>query len=180
MDAKTAAPSNDPKLSVPAAAGELAPSNFGDIFGQRRGSQEAQDPAVSDRIEKQLREALALKERGNELFGQGDKLEAMKQWHLASLHSAGINSFGGSHTSTEKQNQRAKAITIAVFNNLAGCYLSELKFEKVLYATGKVLALDEANVKAHYRLARALIAMNNTQKAASHLDKAMEFAPNGG
>ncbi|CAO1623169.1 unnamed protein product [Parajaminaea phylloscopi] len=142
------------------------------------GPGEEQDPEVRKRIERQLAEALEFKDEGNRLYGEGKKLEAMRKWHFASLHSAGINSFGGSKTSTEEQNQRAKAITVAVFNNLASCYLSDDKLDKVIYATGKVLALDDANVKAHYRRARAYVAMGSPQKAATHLDKAMELAPN--
>lgn len=97
----------------------------------------------------------------------------------ASLHSAGINSFGGIRKSTDKQIEDAKAITIAVFNNLASCYLSQNRWDKVLYATDKVLSLDAANIKAHYRRARAFVATDRVQEAAEHLDKAMESAPNG-
>lgn len=53
------------------------------------------------------------------------------------------------------------------------------KYDKVLLATAKVLKVDENNVKAHYRRAKALMCLGDTVKAAQHLDKAFDVAPDG-
>lgn len=53
------------------------------------------------------------------------------------------------------------------------------KYEKVIYAAGKVLALDEKNVKALYRRAKAYKELGDEKKAARDLDRAMELAPGG-
>ncbi|PWN19836.1 TPR-like protein [Microstroma glucosiphilum] len=146
--------------------------------GTTASSDAASSPA-QDRVAHQIGIALKLKEEGNALFAKGDRLGAMTKWHHALLNSAGINSLATQYgsKSTEEQNKNAQSITMAVQNNLASCYLSDKKYEKVIYAAGKVLALDEKNVKALYRRAKAYKELGDQKKAAKDLDKAMELAP---
>lgn len=90
-------------------------------------------PSKVSSVESNLQKALELKEEGNRLYAEAtadnkDKddneahLGALRCWHTALLHCAGINSFASMYgsKSTPTQDKRAQDLTIALRLNLAG------------------------------------------------------------
>ncbi len=65
------------------------------------------------------------------------------------LYCAGINSFASLYgaRSNEEENERAAGITSAVYNNMAACYIRQVKWDKAVYAATKALALAPKNLK---------------------------------
>lgn len=80
-------------------------------------------------IRGRLEEALSLKERGNEFFGEREWKKAVRKYHHALMYCKGITdkldvipglAAAGGLKSTEEEKREATAITVAVTNNLAG------------------------------------------------------------
>ncbi|KAJ9478741.1 TPR_REGION domain-containing protein [Pseudozyma hubeiensis] len=130
-------------------------------------------------IDEQLVKAEELKSLGNKAYEQEDLTEALKQWHYSLLYCAGINSFASLYgaRSTDSENERAAAITSAVYNNMAACYLRQAKWEKAAYAASKALALVPDNLKALYRRGEAYLELGRNQLAAKDIDTALDLRP---
>ncbi|PWN24841.1 TPR-like protein [Jaminaea rosea] len=139
--------------------------------------------AQPSRIDSQLATALRLKEEGNALYAKGDIPGAKRCWHHANLNSSGVTSMrqqlglGEEGKDDEETKKRAGEITAAVMNNLSSCYLAEKNYDKVLYSTSKVIAIDPQNVKAQFRRASALFELRRVTEAAQAIDVAMEKSP---
>ncbi|PWN92185.1 hypothetical protein FA10DRAFT_300706 [Acaromyces ingoldii] len=135
-------------------------------------------------VEANLKKALELKEEGNRLYAEAANdadalLAALRCWHTALLHCAGINSFASMYgaKSTPGQDKRAQDLTVALRLNLAACYIKEAKYDKAIYATTKVLETDDKNLKALYRRSLARLRTGDLQRAAQDLDLALEQSP---
>lgn len=97
------------------------------------------------------------------------------------LYCAGINSFASLYgaRSNEEENERAAGITSAVYNNMAACYIRQVKWDKAVYAATKALALAPKNLKALYRRAEAYLELGKNQLAAQDIDLALDLRPQG-
>lgn len=144
-------------------------------------SSTSKSPETLDRLDAQLATAAKHKEEGNAHFASGNVTGAMTSWHFALLNSSGINALASTYggKNTEEHTKRAQSITVAAQNNLASVYLTQGKYEKVVYATTKVLGLDEKNIKALYRRAKARLKLGQVKKAAEDVDKALEIDGKG-
>lgn len=130
-------------------------------------------------IDEQLLRADELKALGNKAYEQDNLTEALKEWHHSLLYCAGINSLANLYgaRSTDTENERAAAITSAVYNNMAACYLRQAKWEKVVYAASKALTLEPKNLKALYRRGEAYLELGRNQLAAIDIDNALDLRP---
>ncbi|CAO1629657.1 unnamed protein product [Sympodiomycopsis kandeliae] len=133
----------------------------------------------TNKLTAQLAKAQEYKAQGNKLYAEGDRQGAKQAWHFTLLHSSGINALANQYGGQNSQEEiaTAQSITVAAHNNLASCYMAEEKWDKVVVSANKVISLDEKNVKAYYRRAKAWLKLNHIQRAADDLDKAMEISP---
>ncbi|KAN0062199.1 hypothetical protein ACQY0O_005379 [Thecaphora frezii] len=131
-------------------------------------------------VHHRLQTAVQYKNQANAHFAASRLDDALKAWHHALLYSAGINSLATLYgaRSTEEQNDRARDVTLAVWNNMAACYLQQERWEKAILVTTKVLAVQPKNLKALYRRTKAHLGLDALQAAAQDLDTALDASPN--
>lgn len=112
-----------------------------------------------------LDEGLALKERGNHLFKEGQFPEAIKQYKLGILRTRALqnrgrsmamfSSAGGAKPLTDEEENEFKQLTQSLHANLSACYLKRDDWDKAVKYAAVVLDSDPANVKSMLRLGQA-------------------------
>jgi tetratricopeptide (TPR) repeat protein len=109
---------------------------------------------------------------GNEHFKKGDLKKAMGAYHNALMYLKSLN--GPSQELSEK----AKAIKLACYLNLAAAQLKESHWDKVIKYSTEALVIEPKNVKALFRRGKAHHNDKNLDAAEADLEAALRVEPN--
>ena len=123
---------------------------------------------VPEKIEK----AKAEKDKGNELFQQGEHKQALASYHYAKLYVKGLVNL------TDEEKSAIKAVELSCNLNMAAVYIKFQWWQKAISASTSVLESDPNNVKALFRRGKAYLELNNTERARADLLQAIKLSPN--
>ncbi|KAG2428594.1 hypothetical protein HYH02_014296 [Chlamydomonas schloesseri] len=123
-----------------------------------------------ERLERAERRRLT----GNELFKAGQYKEALAKYAMALsyLDEDFMFQLAGHYL------DKAEAVKVLVHLNMAATQLKTGDWNTAIYNCGQVLALDENNVKALFRRAKAQKELSRTEEARADLEKAIKLEPN--
>ncbi|KAJ3020166.1 Tetratricopeptide repeat protein 9A [Thoreauomyces humboldtii] len=136
----------------------------------------------ADTINVKLAKGKEEKDKGNAQFKAGNVTEALRSYHTATLYLTGLDNaamsaFVPGQALAEELKADIKETLKACYSNMAACYIKQSKFDKCISTCTKIIALDPANPKAHYRRGLSYLALNNADAALSDQKKAAELAP---
>jgi tetratricopeptide (TPR) repeat protein len=103
------------------------------------------------------------KEEGTELFKGGNYRPAAARYHKSLTHCAKFFDL------TKEDEAEVKALKLALYLNLASCYIKMENWENVLRNCTDALSLDDKNVKALFRRAQYYEAKKDWDKALADL-----------
>eukprot|EP00029_Vermamoeba_vermiformis_P005095 TRINITY_DN1673_c0_g1_i1.p1 TRINITY_DN1673_c0_g1~~TRINITY_DN1673_c0_g1_i1.p1 ORF type:complete len:384 (-),score=115.61 TRINITY_DN1673_c0_g1_i1:42-1124(-) len=109
---------------------------------------------------------------GNEHFKKGENKKAMGAYHNALMYLKSLNGPSQEHA------DKAKAIKLACYLNLAAAQLKESNWEKVIKYSSEALTIEPNNVKALYRRGKAHHNDKNLDAAETDLETALRVDPN--
>jgi tetratricopeptide (TPR) repeat protein len=151
--------------------------------------------AVGDKLAQKSADKIAkareLKNDGNTAFNAGNYRTAIKKYHHALMYTKAVVTQGDlsvipgleqltKHKATDEEKAEATELSLTVSNNLAACFLSTEKWEKVVEYASKVLEAHPDNAKALFRRGTACIHLNLIDKAKCDLTRAQEITPDNG
>lgn len=140
--------------------------------------------AIADKIE----QANLLKRQGNLYVGQGEFKRALASYakvfaYVNGLSVAGDAMYqyakgGAGETASKEQGDQIQVIKVAVWANMALCYLKLGEHpEKALSVCDKVLELEPQHSKARFRKAQAMIQLKHYENALKLLSEMLEEEP---
>lgn len=118
-----------------------------------------------------LEQSAIVKEKGTQYFKEGKYKQASVQYkRIVSWleHETGL---------AEEEEQKAKALRLAAYLNLAMCYLKLLEPSAAKENCDKALELDKANEKALFRRGEALYAMKEYDGARGDFQQVIQLYP---
>ena len=139
----------------------------------------AQTPVLTtvDKIAK----AKELKTLGNTSFQVNDFQAALRHYHSATLYISGLDTNLQSivpQPTMEKEVKLEISSTLAsLYLNLSACHLKMKNYPKTIFYADKTIVVNPDLAKAYFRRGQANIQLNNLDKAAVDLKKAIELAP---
>eukprot|EP01122_Echinamoeba_exundans_P010741 TRINITY_DN4079_c0_g1_i2.p1 TRINITY_DN4079_c0_g1~~TRINITY_DN4079_c0_g1_i2.p1 ORF type:complete len:189 (+),score=47.26 TRINITY_DN4079_c0_g1_i2:39-569(+) len=123
-------------------------------------------------VPEKIAKAEEYKLKGNEAFKTGNLKEALRNYHVATIHIKGLMQ------TTEEQKKTIDAINLACQSNMVACYMKLEEWEKVMNTCTTILTKDPNNVKALFRRGRAHIFRQNLDLAKADLNAAKALSPN--
>ncbi|KAM6960907.1 peptidyl-prolyl cis-trans isomerase FKBP4 [Aplochiton taeniatus] len=118
-----------------------------------------------------LEQSTIVKEKGTQYFKEGKYKQASVQYkRIVSWleHETGL---------AEGEEQKAKALRLAAYLNLAMCYLKLQEPSAAKENCDKALELDEANEKALFRRGEAMYAMKEFDRARGDFQQVIQLYP---
>eukprot|EP00054_Salpingoeca_dolichothecata_P021427 m.137152 g.137152 ORF g.137152 m.137152 type:complete len:191 (+) comp23980_c1_seq5:52-624(+) len=139
------------------------------------------------KFQEDFEKAKTHKAQGNELFKQGEHQKALREYHLAHLHTKAINtgqqfskqSFAGVAEKPMPANftKEVKETHISLLNNMAACHTKLARWERVISLTTELLGMDGNNKKALFRRCQAYIETKQLIKARPDVEAGLKLAP---
>ncbi|XP_069484223.1 peptidyl-prolyl cis-trans isomerase FKBP4 [Ambystoma mexicanum] len=121
--------------------------------------------------EEKLEQGAIVKERGTQYFKDG-------KYKQASLQYKKIVSWLENESGLSGENgEKAKALTLAAFLNLAMCHLKSKEYPQALENCNKALEQDKNNEKALFRRGEAYLGMNEFDSAKEDFSMALRLYP---
>jgi len=135
-------------------------------------------PSLLDKDQDPVEVAESLREIGNNKFKDGKYKDAIKVYFKVKVFlPSGPAAYDPIEPGDEK-GARARKCAIAVTSNLAMCQLKLGDHEACINTCDGVLLLDKGNVKARYRKALGMRAIEDVDGAEALLKEALELEPN--
>lgn len=134
--------------------------------------------------EVRLRKGTEIKEKGNQMYRQGEWRKALKEYH-ASLMTISV---GTLETSPDRDKGQVAELKMSTYANMAACYLKIIQsdeeldgvqkrklYEKVISTCNNVIVLNGKHVKALLRRAEAKMQTGDIDGSRSDLSNAEKY-----
>lgn len=129
----------------------------------------SREPTEKEKLE----QAIAFKEKGNELFKAGSYDEAREQYKEA-RHLLGLFPW---RVKDKELIRQQEALRIAVLANQVQCLAKQENWKEVVKASTDVFKFDKDNIKTLYRRSQAQFHQNNFKEAHADLARLQDLDP---